>query len=80
MDVPLFDIEPPPPEAQQCTACGTAVLACHEELRVLGWLVYDGLSFTSQPMHVRTCPDCQRSERTENSSAPQQALLPPPKA
>ena len=62
MTDPLFDIEDPDPdrEHQACEKCLTAAWASDDGLRVRGWLVYDGLSLTNEPLHVRICQPCQR--------------------
>jgi hypothetical protein len=66
MTDPLFDAEEylPLREDQQCQGekCPTLVWASDDQLRVLGWLVFDGLSVTGEPLHVRVCPACQRKE------------------
>lgn len=58
----LFDIEAADPdrEHQACGDCLIGAWASDDALRVRGWLVYDGTSLTGQPLHVRTCPACQR--------------------
>lgn len=58
----LFDIEDPDPgrEHQACDQCLTGAWRSDDALRAGGWLVYDGLSVTNDPIHVRICPACQR--------------------
>lgn len=58
----LFELEEPDPrrEHQACDRCLTAAWASDDGLRVRGWLVFDGLSETDEPLHVRVCPACQR--------------------
>lgn len=48
-------------ERQRCTTCHFSYAGdvTDDDLRVRGWLVYDGKSVTSKPLHVRTCPPCQ---------------------
>ena len=42
-----------------CERCGVESELSFDGLRVAGWLVYDGKSFTGQPLRVRICPRCQ---------------------
>lgn len=72
MSEPLFYIEPPAPHGQACTRCGLMVLALRDELRVSGWQVYDGTSWTGQPLHVRICPTCQKCAKDERTAEPRQ--------
>jgi hypothetical protein len=62
MTEPLFEIEAADPkrEHQACDGCLTGAWASDDALRVRGWLVFDGLSVTNEPLHVRICPACQR--------------------
>ena len=73
----LFESGPPPESVpQMCGTCGVQTLGCDEALRIRGWLVYDGVSMTSHPLHVRVCPTCQRpSETASRPEAPQQDRL-----
>lgn len=61
-ETPLFDVENADPdrEHQACDQCLIGAWASDSALRVRGWLVYDGLSVTGEPLHVRICPTCQR--------------------
>jgi len=57
---PLFPIEhPQPARPQLCDRCLTAAELTDDGLRVLGWIVYDGRSFTGKELHVRICPACK---------------------
>lgn len=60
--LPLFDVEESDParEHQACDCCLTAAWASDDALRVRGWLVFDGPSFTGKHIHTRVCPPCQR--------------------
>lgn len=62
MTEPLFDV--PDFEAnrehQACDRCLIAAWTSDDGLRVRGWLVFDGLSQTGEPLHVRICAPCQR--------------------
>lgn len=61
---PLFDVPPPERPAQLCDRCPKTTEASADQLLLLGWLVYDGVSETGRPLHVRICPPCQaRSAR-----------------
>ncbi len=62
MTEPLFDVADPDPGRahQACGRCLTGAWASDDALRARGWLVYDGLSVTNEPLHVRICPACQR--------------------
>lgn len=62
MTEPLFDVDDPDPgrEHQACEQCLIGAWASDDGLRVRGWLVYDGLSLTNEPLHVRICGACQR--------------------
>lgn len=63
MTEPMFEIEgvlPEPPE-QGCDRCAwSRVRATDDQLRVRGWIVYDGPSWTGKDLHVRVCPPCQQ--------------------
>lgn len=63
IDRVLFDEIPLDPAAyrQSCDRCQIVARASDDSLRVRGWQVYDGTSFTGQPLNVRICPACQRS-------------------
>jgi hypothetical protein len=60
----LFEMAEPDPgrKHQACDWCLIGAWASDDRLRVRGWHVYDGTSFTGRPMHVRICPACQRKE------------------
>lgn len=62
MTAPLFEIADPDPcrEHQACDRCLTGAWASNDALRVRGWQVYDGTSFTGKPLKVRICPACRR--------------------
>lgn len=62
MTEPLFVIDEADPrrEHQACDICLIGAWASDDALRVRGWLVYDGLSQTGVPLHVRICPACMR--------------------
>lgn len=62
MTEPLFEIKPPESVQQRCEWCHVSAWATGEALRARGWLVYDGVSVTGQPLHVRICPPCQKRE------------------
>lgn len=76
-----------PSERQRCTGCGFLVGAAptDDDLRVRGWLVYDGESLTGKPLHVRQCPLCQeksakalsRRSATARRKASLRAVQPP---
>ena len=70
-DQPLFTPRAPDAAVQACERreCGTELKASDDELRVRGWLVYNGRSVTGKPLHVRICPTCQ-SETTPPRTAP----------
>jgi len=44
---------------QACDRCQVKVCASDDALRVRGWQVYDGTSFTGKPLNVRICRPCQ---------------------
>jgi hypothetical protein len=44
---------------QACDLCIARAHASDDELRVRGWQVYDGTSFTGKPLNVRICPACR---------------------
>lgn len=46
-------------EHQACDRCLIAAWASKDALRVRGWVVYDGTSFTGKPLNVRLCPACR---------------------
>ena len=46
-------------EDHTCDGCRLEIWDSVDGLRVKGWLVYDGMSQTSQPLHVRICPTCR---------------------
>lgn len=57
---PLFDPPPQPDgEPTNCDDCGCYVLATVDQLRIRGWVAYNGQSFTGKPMEVRLCPVCR---------------------
>lgn len=58
MTAPLFPDPGPDPAAttQDCQRCQAEVNASDDQLRVLGWMVYNGRSMTGKPMRVRICP------------------------
>jgi hypothetical protein len=47
-------------EDQTCDECRTEVHASIDELRVQGWVAFDGPSVTAKDLHVRLCPACRR--------------------
>lgn len=72
-DGPLLECEWDAAKLQLCDGRPAAAWTSDETLRVLGWLVYDGTSQTSQPLHVRRCPACQRSGKGEPTALPRLA-------
>lgn len=72
---PFFEIRRPQAPHQECGACGVEVDALDDELRVVGWIVYDGRSQTGKPLHVRRCPACQQSATEPRPAAPHAALF-----
>jgi hypothetical protein len=62
---PLFELDDSDPgrQHQACDRCLTGAWASNDALRVRGWVVYDGTSFTGKPLNVRVCPTCQRKGR-----------------
>jgi hypothetical protein len=62
MAEPMFEVADPDPnrEHQACEKCLIGAWASDDGLRARGWLVYDGLSCTNEPLHVRICLPCQR--------------------
>jgi hypothetical protein len=66
--------------AQACDRCLTGAVASDDGLRVLGWQVYDGTSFTGAELKVRICPACRTLAPTKK--APRQTggepLIPKP--
>lgn len=76
IEEPLFDPVEPVGCPQACHKCGRITEGCDDELRVRGWLVYDGVSMASRPLYVRVCPTCQQpSETASRPAAPQQDRL-----
>jgi hypothetical protein len=66
MDEPMFDVQQDEPcETETCERCGQSGPGPIDRLRVSGWLAYDGLSVTHEPLHVRICPACQRKTQEE---------------
>lgn len=65
MAEPLFELaaDDPGRQHQACDRCLAGAWASDDALRVRGWAVYDGTSFTGEPLNVRVCPDCQRKGR-----------------
>jgi len=62
---PLFPVPPgPAATTQDCQRCSSEVNATDDQLRVLGWLVYNGRSMTGKRLHVRICPNCQITKGT----------------
>lgn len=76
MDEPLFDVENPDPkrEAQACDRCSGTAWASDDRLRVLGWLVYDGVSETGKDLHVRISP--YWAPRSTTSTGPMTVTCP----
>lgn len=62
-----------------CDRCKTESSLPRDGMRVAGWLVYDGLSFTGKMLRVRICPRCQSvpatSGRAKRRKAPRAAPL-----
>lgn len=64
---PLFDLPDlePSGETHDCDRCCAEVNASLDGLRVRGWLAFDGMSETGQPLRVRVCPACQEKGARE---------------
>jgi hypothetical protein len=62
-----------------CDRCRSESSLTNDGLRVAGWQVYDGQSFTGQPLRVRICPRCQtlpaKSATRSRKKAPRAARL-----
>ena len=58
---PLFQVElyRPRRTGQTCDRCGAPQHASDDELRVSGWVAFDGHSATRKELHVRICPRCK---------------------
>lgn len=67
------------PSLTACDRCSDVSRLKRDGLRVAGWLVYDGKSFTGQPLRVRICPRCQslpaKSGKAPRRKAPRAARL-----
>jgi hypothetical protein len=69
-DPSLFDLcAPQPGTPQQCGSCTASVAATMDDMRVRGWIAYDGTSLTGQALAVRICPACRRNEGSSHDAA-----------
>lgn len=67
----LIDFPEPDKEAQACDRCPVTAWASFDGLHVLGWIAYNGFSFTGKPLRVRICPTC----RSATTAPPRGPLL-----
>jgi len=66
---PLFDLPDPQDfvDKQDCDRCNAGVRMTDDQLRVRGWIVFDGPSVTGKQLHIRICRDCQVPKDTTPS-------------